>query len=149
MNEFTIFISGVVRFRNDIRVMLGPTGCCCFPWNICFPWWMICWSFLTPLGVLVSVHNHAEFQAGRIHVTWTPDTRFIFTRTHSHVLICMFWLTHTCIYMCVYIYVCVCIYIYILPLIASFMGPTWGPHGTDRTQVGLMLAPWTLLSGTF
>ena len=32
------------------------------------------------------------------------------------------------------------------PLITSFMRPTWGPSGTDRTQVGLMLAPWTLLS---
>ena len=35
-----------------------------------------------------------------------------------------------------------------LPLIARFMGPTWGPSGADRTQVGPMLAPWTLLSGT-
>ena len=34
-----------------------------------------------------------------------------------------------------------------LPLIASFMGPTWGPSGADRTRVGPMLAPWTLLSG--
>ena len=25
--------------------------------------------------------------------------------------------------------------------------PTWGPSGADRTQVGLMLAPWTFLSG--
>ena len=31
-------------------------------------------------------------------------------------------------------------------LIASFMGPPWGPSGADRTQVGPMLAPWTLLS---
>ena len=30
---------------------------------------------------------------------------------------------------------------------ARFMGPTWGPSGADRTQVGPMLAPWTLLSG--
>ena len=29
-----------------------------------------------------------------------------------------------------------------------FMGPIWGPSGADRTQVGAMLAPWTLLSGT-
>ena len=36
-----------------------------------------------------------------------------------------------------------CIYI----LIERFMGPTWGPSGADRTQVGPMLAPWTLLSG--
>ena len=34
------------------------------------------------------------------------------------------------------------------PLIARFMGPTWGPSGADRTQVGPMLAPWTLLSRT-
>ena len=31
--------------------------------------------------------------------------------------------------------------------ITRFMGPTWGPPGTDRTKVGPMLAPWTLLSG--
>ena len=31
--------------------------------------------------------------------------------------------------------------------IAKFVGPTWGPSGADRTQVGPMLAPWTLLSG--
>ena len=33
--------------------------------------------------------------------------------------------------------------------IARFMGPTLGPSGTDRTLVGPMLAPWTLLSGGF
>ena len=32
-------------------------------------------------------------------------------------------------------------------LIARFMGPIWGPSGAERTQVGPMLAPWTLLSG--
>ena len=32
-------------------------------------------------------------------------------------------------------------------LIARFMGPTWDPSGADRTRVGPMLAPWTLLSG--
>ena len=31
--------------------------------------------------------------------------------------------------------------------IAKFMGPTWGPPGTCRPQMGPMLAPWTLLSG--
>ena len=34
------------------------------------------------------------------------------------------------------------------PLIARFMGSTCGPSGSDRTQVGPMLAPWALLSGT-
>ena len=37
--------------------------------------------------------------------------------------------------------------IWIVTLIARFMGPTWGPSGADRIQVGPMLAPWTLLSG--
>ena len=32
-------------------------------------------------------------------------------------------------------------------LIARFMGPTRGPYGVDRAQVGPMLAPWILLSG--
>ena len=32
-------------------------------------------------------------------------------------------------------------------LIVKFMVTTWGPSGADRTQVGPMLAPWTLLSG--
>ena len=31
------------------------------------------------------------------------------------------------------------------PLMARFMGPTWGPSGEDRTQVGPMLAQWALL----
>ena len=34
-----------------------------------------------------------------------------------------------------------------ITLIAKFIGPTWGPSGADRTQVGPMLAPWTVLSG--
>ena len=31
--------------------------------------------------------------------------------------------------------------------ITKFMGPTWGPTGSCRPQMGPMLAPWTLLSG--
>ena len=30
---------------------------------------------------------------------------------------------------------------------ARFMGPTWGPPGSCRPQMGPMLAPWTFLSG--
>ena len=33
-----------------------------------------------------------------------------------------------------------------ITLIARFMGPTWGPSGASRTEVGPMLAPWTLLT---
>ena len=31
--------------------------------------------------------------------------------------------------------------------ITRFMRPTWGPPGANSTQMVLMLAPWTLLSG--
>ena len=34
------------------------------------------------------------------------------------------------------------------PQIAKFMGPTWGPPGSCRPQMGPMFAPWTLLSET-
>ena len=40
-----------------------------------------------------------------------------------------------------------CIVCAVLTQIASFMGPTWGPSGACRTQVGPMLTTWTLLSG--
>ena len=33
-----------------------------------------------------------------------------------------------------------------IPQIAKFLGPTWGPPGSCRPQMGPMLAPWTLLS---
>ena len=31
--------------------------------------------------------------------------------------------------------------------LTKFMRPTWGPPGSCRSQMGPMLAPWTLLSG--
>ena len=37
----------------------------------------------------------------------------------------------------------------ILPQIAKFMGLTWGPPGSCRPRMGPMMAPWTLLSGSF
>ena len=42
---------------------------------------------------------------------------------------------------------CLCFNSALSPLIARFMGRTWGPPGANRTQMGPMLAPWTLLSG--
>ena len=34
-----------------------------------------------------------------------------------------------------------------ISLRARFMGSSWGQYGADKTQMGLMLATWTLLSG--
>ena len=36
----------------------------------------------------------------------------------------------------------------LVSLIARLMGPTWGPAGADRTQVGPMLATWTCYLGS-
>ena len=33
--------------------------------------------------------------------------------------------------------------------IAKFLGPSWGPPGSCRPQMGSMLAPWTLLLGQY
>ena len=49
--------------------------------------------------------------------------------------------------MFIWISVSGCVSIKATTQIARFMGPTWGPPGADRSQVGPMLAPWTLLSG--
>ena len=40
-------------------------------------------------------------------------------------------------------------YNHITTKIARFMGPTWGPPGSCRPQMGPMLAPWTLSSGYY
>ena len=66
----------------------------------------------------------------KIAVFWLnfKEIRFYGSR-HKHTLIMAWWRTGN------------------KPsLTARFMGPTWGPSGADRTQVGPMLAPWTLLS---
>ena len=36
---------------------------------------------------------------------------------------------------------------WVITQIAKIMGPTWGPPGSFRPQMGPMLATWTLLSG--
>ena len=73
---------------------------------------------------------------------------FLFWVTHSSFNYQMVMQVHNFIYeaylgsiQCQYI-INVC-----ASLIARFMGPTWGPPGADRTQIGPMLAPWSLLSG--
>ena len=39
------------------------------------------------------------------------------------------------------------VYYYGASQITKFLGPTWGPPGSCRPQMGPMLAPWTLLLG--
>ena len=56
-------------------------------------------------------------------------------RLFSHITVCYIW---EAVVGCVSL---------VIKLIARFMRPTRGPSGADRTQVGPMLAPWTLLCG--
>ena len=54
----------------------------------------------------------------------------------------------------VYVYICLYEYTFVCQCsnntqIASFMGPTWGPLGSCRPQIGPKLAPCTLLSEQF
>ena len=45
-------------------------------------------------------------------------------------------------------YITLCIYLR-TSLIATFMGPTWGPPGSCWPQMSFMLSPWALLSGMY
>ena len=53
-------------------------------------------------------------------------------RTHFDVIVMYLWLCTSCGN---------------YTQIARFVEPTWAPSGSCRPQMGLMLAPWTLLSG--
>ena len=65
-----------------------------------------------------------------------PSVAFQFYRGTSIIMtVITHW--HRCMSMCVWIEV---------SQIARFMGPTWGPSGSCRPQIGLMLASWTSLS---
>ena len=65
------------------------------------------------------------------------------SRSHSVTIISQHYSNHL---PSVWLFVLFKLYI-VSTLIARFMGSTWGPSGAGRTQVGPMLAPWTLLSG--
>ena len=59
---------------------------------------------------------------------WIQDILYGGIRLYS-------WLPLSCVFPC------------LVPQVARFTGPAWGPSGADTTQVGPMLAPWTLQSG--
>ena len=89
-----------------------------------------------PFCLGLNVSNQQEHEACCCLYTQAILNSYIPLFLHVH---CFEW---------VFIKLCVQ-QICIISLIARFMGPTWGPSGADRTQVGPMLAPWTLLPGIF
>ena len=83
-------------------------------------WWTFCFALL------------------KFSIRWSPhfarDTTAVF-ESPSPSLVCL-------------VFCILCSHMpHIYTLITTFMGPTWGPSGAHRTQVGPMSAPWTLLSG--
>ena len=90
------------------------------------------------------------------HVYWHKCTISFSSFCLYRILIChRYHKLHFMLIFHDYVYeLCCCILLdfmlnspWLMTLIAWFMGPTWGPSGADRTQVGPMLGPWTLLSG--
>ena len=51
------------------------------------------------------------------------------------------------LYIYIYIYIHTFTYGLVISPDSKVHGPTWGPPGSCRPQMGPMLAPWTLLSG--
>ena len=76
-------------------------------------------------------HNFANF--GRTEKIWYPHYCTCLAYTRHIKKISDFWKKNQ--------------YLDRTAQIARFMGPTWGPSGSCRPQMGPMLAPWTLLSG--
>ena len=80
-------------------------------------------------GVCTSHCMHAHNDNGRMHIALHACTYWWRAYIHRFTYISMTGR------MC------------IVSMIARFMGPTWGPSGANRTQVGPKLSPWILLSG--
>ena len=59
------------------------------------------------------------------------------------------WLFSSCYFLNIFFYGYIDPFtrIFLRAQIAKSMGPTWGPPGSCRPQMGPMLAQWTLLSG--
>ena len=76
----------------------------------------------------------------------TASSVLLVPKTFSGYLLCIIYI-HGYVYT-FFFYHFACSFTAI-PLIACFIEPAWGPSGVDRTQVGPMLAPGTLLSGSW
>ena len=85
-------------------------------------------------------------QTGHVHLT-----RQLYIPWNIHKVFRLFvvkcWLFYICLSDISVLYRS-CPFFCKLPPIARFMGPTWSPSRAERTQVGPMLAPKTLLSET-
>ena len=118
-------------------------------------WW---WFFLA--SCVISVDNNMYLADNRSYDTEWGRCRYIHSYFY-HVSICNAWSVLLIVGNVMRAFISVIhwitcldflgnVYLHwsdtLMTLIARFMGPTWGPSGTDRAKVGPMLATWTVLS---
>ena len=116
----------------------------------------ICWANITQINIDFLQYRLFQIYGNREHILHS-DLMFqlcvTYARLHIWVRIncrisAIGVLSRRCHNPLTWIWWMPCLYNYLeLSLIARFMGPTRSPSGADRTQVGPMLALWTLLSG--
>jgi len=78
------YFYGFCRYKEDIRVMIGNTPCCCFPWNACYPWWGACYYVLTPVGVLfILIYSFIQYNevtyGDYIYPSWATALGWLMT----------------------------------------------------------------------
>ncbi|ELT90268.1 hypothetical protein CAPTEDRAFT_225103 [Capitella teleta] len=127
---------GFARYKEDIRVMIGNSPCCCVPWDFCWWWWSLMWAGVTPLGVLFilgySWYDYSPASYGKyLYPEWGDALGWLMTIA---VIVGIF---STMIVMCI----CQChkgksLYELIKP------SPTWGPAlPKHRRLMGAYLSP--------
>ena len=99
--------------------------------------WINFYTHLKQWDVITHPFHNSNAAGGR---AWM-STYKVWMQLLIHVLICLCWQRGP-----VWIGISRDLRQHIKSPIARFMGPIWGQCGADRTQVGPMLAPWTLLS---
>lgn len=78
------YFYGFPRYKEDIRIMIGSTPCCCFPWNCCYFWWGAMWYVFTPVAVLLitgySLYDYNELKYGDyVYPTWANALGWLMT----------------------------------------------------------------------
>ena len=85
-----------------------------------------------PYPLLIDIPQHLLYYICYVHYTLHREYRWSETTAVFFVVRKTWWINNVTVW---------------YSQIAQFMGPTWGPPGSCRLQMGPMMAPWTLLSG--
>ena len=137
----------------------GPPGSCrpqmgpmVAPWTLLSGTVRINFSFKWIIILVLSclpISTHHHYSLGSPLSVWCYIGYKTSFGTRSRVLVSKAWqvLYNTVMHMWCELIKPINITLVVV-LIIRFMGPTWGPSGAGRTQVGSMLVPWTLLSAT-